>query len=414
MDSLSRSPETGRVQVMSRAELAGCVRWTQSFSGERKDLRYYALLEDTLSDGFEYRYFAVVEPSGAIGAIQPFFLIEQDLFVGAGPRVTALVSKVRRLWPRFLKLRTLMVGCVTGEAQLDARCDETARSLSRLLSEHITGHAIRQGASLIVLKEFPARYRDPLEEFVERGFKRIPSMPMTRLNIDYASFDEYMTKALNSATRKKLRKKFQATASALPIELSIVSDVKPYIDEVYPLYLQVYNRSKLHFEKLTRDYFCELGRTAGDRAKFFLWRQGGSIVAFCACLTQGDSFYAEYVGFDYRIALDQHLYHYAVRDMITWAIGKKFKWFRSSGLNYDPKLHLRHQLDPVDLYVKHISPIGNAIMHQLLPWIEPVRQDKTLPKFANYSDLWVEPRKRPPAAAEISPEEQVAPTFASG
>jgi hypothetical protein len=74
-------------------------------------------------------------------------------------------------------------------------------------------------------------------------------------------------------------------------------------------------------------------------------------------MVQGDSLYAEHVGFDYTVALDLHLYHYAVRDMISWGISKGYKWFRSSGLNYDPKLHMRHRLDPIDLYVRHTSAL---------------------------------------------------------
>lgn len=378
------------VRVLERRDLAGCDRWRDSFSRECKDNRYYELVEDTLKEGFEYRYFAVLDDAGRIAAIQPFFLLTQDLATGAGPKLAALVRGVRRAWPGFLQLRTLMVGCVAGEAHLDTSQDADAEPLARLLSAEIEGHARQLGARLVVLKEFPARYRAPLEEFVRRGFTRIPSMPMTRLNIDYASFDDYMTRALNSATRKKLRKKFGAAAAAPPIELKIVDDIEPIIDEIYPLYLQVYRRSRMHFEKLSKDYLCGLGQKIGGKARFFVWRQGGTAVAFCACLLQGDSFHAEYVGFDYEVALDQHLYHYIVRDMISWAIGRKLKWFRSTGLNYDPKLHLRHQLDPVDLYVKHTCPVRNSMLRRLLPWLAPVRQDKTLPKFANYRDLWAD------------------------
>jgi hypothetical protein len=65
-----------------------------------------------------------------------------------------------------------------------------------------------------------------------------------------------------------------------------------------------------------------------------------------------------------------------------------YKWFQSSGLNYDPKLHLRYRLKPVDLYVKHTSPLVNALLRPALPWLEPTRYDKTLKKFPNYSELW--------------------------
>ena len=172
------------------------------------------------------------------------------------------------------------------------------------------------------------------------------------------------------------------------IAMSVVDDVTSVIDDVYPLYLQVYNRSKLHFEKLTASFFSGLGRLMPDKVRFFLWRQNGQIVAFTLCMIEGDSIYAEYIGLDYSVALELHLYHYAVRDMISWAISQGYKWLCSSGLNYDPKLHLRHLLDPIDLYVRHISVTANAVLKRILPVIEPTHYDPILKKFPNYDELW--------------------------
>jgi predicted N-acyltransferase len=280
------------------------------------------------------------------------------------------------------------VGCAAGEGHLDNVDVMQSHCQPQLLASAIVIHACRLKVSLIVLKEFPAKYRDPLQCFLQCGFTRVPSLPMTKLNIDYTNFDEYMNKALNSATRTKLRKKFRAATQAAPIEMSVVDDITPVVDHIYPLYLQVYERSKLHFEKLTKEYFCRLGREMPDKVRFFIWYQNARIVAFTLCMTEGNAIYAEYIGLDYSVALDLHLYHYAVRDMITWSIANGYKWFRSSGLNYDPKLHLRNLLDPIDLYVRHISGIKNAILKWVLPLIEPTRYDKTLKRFPNYSELW--------------------------
>jgi hypothetical protein len=379
--------QLGSVGVVSRAELAECSQWTSAFAGKRKDHRYYELVEDTVRQQFEYRYFTIKNERGAVRAIQPFFILDQDLIAGVGPRIGAAINSIRRVWPRFLKMRTLMVGCTAGEGHLDG--DELLLgSNARLLASDIVVHARSLQAPLIVLKEFPAKYRSTLKCFLDHGFSRVPSLPMTRLNIDYPSFDEYMNKALNSATRRKLRKKFKSALQGPPIEMSVVDDVTSIIGEVYPLYLQVYERSKLHFEKLTSEFFCGLGRRMPDKVRFFVWRQNKRIIAFSLCMPEHDALYAEYVGFDYSVALTLHLYHYVVRDMTSWAIANGYKSFRSSGLNYDPKLHLRHLLDPIDLYVRHASPVANAILKRVLPLIEPTRYDPTLKKFSNYDELW--------------------------
>jgi len=380
--------ESFSLSVVSRAEFSGCAPWTSTFIDQRKDYRYYEILDDTLRGHFEHRYFAIVDSRGHVRAIQPFFLVDQDILEGLGAERIYWISLVRRFYPRFFKLRALMVGCSAGEAHLAATETLPIDIVAETLSNGIVKQARSLNAQIIVLKEFPSRYRNILHYFVQRGFARAPSMPMTMLDIGYDSFEAYMAKALKSSARKKLRKKLEATAGITDIRLSVTDDAASFVDEIYPLYLQVFDRSRMQFEKLTKDFFRQLGQRMSDKVRFFAWRRGNTLMAFSLCMVQGDSLYAEYVGFDYSVALDLHLYHYVVRDMIRWGISKGYKWFRSSGLNYDPKLHMRHRLDPIDLYVRHTSALPNAIFRLALPWIVPVRYDATLKLFPNYKELW--------------------------
>ncbi len=380
--------ESFSISVVSRAELSECAPWTSTFTDQRKDYRYYEILDDTLQGNFEYRYFAIVDSNGHVRAVQPFFLVDQDILEGLGAERIHWISRVRRFYPRFLKLRTLMVGCSAGEGHLAATETLPVDIVAETLSNGIIKQARLLNAKLIVLKEFPSCYRKLLRCFGQCGFARAPSMPMTMLDIRYDSFDAYMAKALKSSSRKKLRKNLEATAGVSDIRMSVADDAARFVDEIYPLYLQVFERSRMQFEKLTKDFFLQIGQRMNDKVRFFTWRRGNVLVAFSLCMVQGDSLYAEYVGFDYAVALDLHLYHYVVRDMINWGISKGYKWFRSSGLNYDPKLHMRHRLDPTDLYVRHTSILANAIFKLALPWIFPVRYDATLKLFANYKDLW--------------------------
>ena len=382
-----RTATRGSVEVMSRGEVMGCARWASAFAGRHKDHRYYELVEDTIHPDFVFRYFAIKDEDGSVRAVQPFFIIDQDLLLGTNTRLGGVIGFIRRLWPRFMKMRTLMVGCAAGEGHLDG-AEQLHRASAEILAASITGLAREMNAPLIVLKEFSAQYRDSLQCLVHHGFTRVPSMPNTRLNIDYANFDDYMNKALGQEMRRNLRRKFRAAEKASVIEMTVVNDVAPIVKDIYPLYLKVYERSNLQFEKLTERYFCGLGRLMPEKARFFVWRQGKTIVAFMSCLVEGDELCAEYIGLEYPVALDLHLYFYSFRDVVSWAIANGFKWYRSSALNYDPKFHLKHSLDPLDLYVRHTSKFINPIFRRLLPLLEPTRNDKTLPKFSNYADLW--------------------------
>ena len=211
---------------------------------------------------------------------------------------------------------------------------------------------------------------------------------MTSLDISYDSFDDYAARALSRATRKDLRRKFAAAARASPIEISVLTDISPLIDEVFPLYLQVYERSNLHFEKLTPQYLCELGRRMPDKARFFVWRQDGRVVAASVCIVHGATIHDEYIGLDYTVALDLHLYHLTFRDIVSWAIANGYRRYVSNGLSYDPKLHLKCRLEPLDLYVRHTSPAIHWALAVVLRLVEPTRYDRNLKLFSNYPELW--------------------------
>jgi Peptidogalycan biosysnthesis/recognition len=388
IDSAGSAARPGRtIRIASRDEIARLPHWQSAFAQERKDHRFYELIEDTLRDGFSYGYL-VIEDDRTVCAVQPIFLLDQDLLAGLGERVKKLVVGGRRLWPRFMFARTLMVGCAAGEGHLDGD-DATKFATAEALGRSLPELAGKLNCAMIVLKEFPAKYRAPLQCLRDAGFTRVPSMPMTTLDIDYRNFDDYLSKSLSPRTRGKVRRKLRAAERAQPaITMSVVTDVTSHIDEVYPLYEKVFERSPLQFEKLSREFLCEIGRRIPDKVRFFIWRQENHIIAFGLCMVQDDSICHEYVGFDYSVAFELNLYYRVFHDIIEWAIANGYKRFYSGSLNYDPKWHLRHSLYPVDLYVRHTSGPINAVFSWLLPLMEPTRSDPVLPNFHNYRDLW--------------------------
>jgi Acetyltransferase (GNAT) domain len=378
----------GAASAVARTELAHVPEWAGSFAGRHMDHRYYELVEDTIEPAFSYRYFVIRDRSGKCAAVQPFFVMDVDLLTAAGASWLHFASIVRRFWPRFMLVRSLMVGCSGGPGALGGKDEQTRRQCAEQLLDAALSEARRTAARQVVLKEFRKQDRSALRCFLDRGFLRIPSLPMSSVGICHASFEEYAKSSLGRATRKNLRRKFKAAARRAPIELSVLTYVGEIVDELYPLYLQVYERSHLRFEKLTKEFLVELGRRMPDRVRFFVWRQNGRAVAFSICLVAGDTIYDEYIGLDYSIAFELHLYHLSYRDILAWAMKNGYKRYVSMGVSYRPKLHLGHRLEPLDLYVRHSSPLINAVFRLFLPLVGPVSRDKTLARFANYKELW--------------------------
>jgi hypothetical protein len=379
-------PHGGAAKVVTCTQLEGSLAWPRAFQNKCKDHRFYEIIEKTLANDFDYRYWLLEDRDGNIRAIQPMFFVRQNLVEGVPGRVRSIVDFIRKKFPRFLTMRVLMVGCAAGEGHLGA-CDANDEPwVAEALHASLRTYARQNKAALVVLKDFPAKYRPTLREFSSNGYVRLPSMPMTRLSLKHASFDDYLA-SLGYITRKGLRRKFRKAERAARIDMEVVTDITPHVDEIYPLYLQVHDRSAMKFEQLTKDYFCKLGQIMPERVRFFIWRQNGKIIAFSCCLIHDRRIYDECLGLDYEVALDLHLYFYTLRDVLKWAMDHDLEEYCSAPLNYDPKLHLGCKLMPLDLYVRHTRPALNPIFRRALKYLEPTRHDPVLRQFPNADEL---------------------------
>jgi hypothetical protein len=130
--------------------------------------------------------------------------------------------------------------------------------------------------------------------------------------------------------------------------------------------------------RITREYFFHLSLTMPERCRFFIWRQGGRAVAFSYCTVWGTTICDHDFGLDYSVANELHLCYVSFRDIIEWALQHGDRTSRGASFNYDPKMHLRLQLEPVDLFVRHRSPACNFLLQHFAPRFLPVQSDPVL------------------------------------
>jgi predicted N-acyltransferase len=234
-----------------------------------------------------------------------------------------------------------------------------------------------------LFKDFPAVYRGALAPLAEHGYRRVPSMPACKLDFAFASFEGYMKDVLG----RKLRYKYIKLNKKPPIPWEVLTDVTPIAGELYELYRQTHERSKMRFERLTPEFFALIGREMPEVARYFVWRVEGKIAAFALCLVHEGTMYHLNIGFDYSVSFDLQLYYVTIRDLFQWALDHGLRHYVTGQLNYDPKLHLKMTLDPLDLYARHTSRFVNPLFKLALGFLQPVRHDPVIKQFPNYNEL---------------------------
>src|SRR5258707_1320383 len=73
--------------------------------------------------------------------------------------VRGIVGLIRKKFPRFLTMGVLMVGCAAGEGHLGACDSKDEPWVAEALPATLKIYARKNKAGVIVLKDFPAKYR---------------------------------------------------------------------------------------------------------------------------------------------------------------------------------------------------------------------------------------------------------------
>ncbi|MBA3962244.1 MAG: GNAT family N-acetyltransferase [Chthoniobacterales bacterium] len=369
----------GTAAIYARAADVSPALWAETFGEQEKDLRYYELLERTMARGFLYRYLVLFTPNDKPFALQPLILVEQDLAISLGERTKRALAEARKFLPRLMCSRMLIAGCLVGNGYFGVSKDFSDERAFEILAEALLYYAARENIPFLIVKDFPARRREEMRPLVQAGFTRLDGFPPLRLDLDFANFEEYLSGRLSKITRKSLRRKFRAAANAEPpITLEVRNNCRSVIDEIYPLYLEVARRSTIKFEVLTREYFLDASLTMPERCRFFIWRQAGKAVAFSYCTVWNGTIFDHDLGLDYAVAHELNLYYLSFRDILRWALRHGYRRYRTSPFNYDPKMHLRLELEAVDLFVRHRSHLLNFLLRHLAPRFAPAKSDPVL------------------------------------
>src|SRR5262245_17377403 len=153
----------GMAKVVTLAELQNCGAWRRALQSKCKDRRYYEIVEETLECGFEHYYLVLEDTSGNTRAIQPVFFVRQNLVEGVPGKIRSIVDGIRKVFPDFLTMRVLMIGCGAGTGDLGA-CDERDEPwVANALKATLRIYAKQNKASLVAFKDFRANYRSRLE-----------------------------------------------------------------------------------------------------------------------------------------------------------------------------------------------------------------------------------------------------------
>jgi len=195
----------------------------------------------------------------------------------------------------------------------------------------VNGLVQRQGRrqSLTIIKDIPdaspflpdednALASELARAAVSRGFIQVEGQALAYLPLDFSGIGGYFA-MLSPGRRKDLRRKMR-TRGAIDVDVMSLGDPRcndaAFLEELYGMYMEVYEQSQIHFDLLSPGFFAALLGGAGGAVNGVVvcYRHRGVLAGCNISLIHNGLFIDKYIGLRYPMARDLNLY------FVSWVV----------------------------------------------------------------------------------------------
>lgn len=346
--------------------------WTKLESPFIEDYDFFCALDESNFPEFTFFYLIIFDGDEPLAGTT-LFMMNFPLDLATDGVVLKLLTFFKKFFPRILAPRMLFCGLPMGPGRILIKSENKKVMMTlQLALDHL---AQAEAASIIAFKDFDKKAQSMLAQYLDKNFFMVESFPTTEMELMFNDFDHYL-KSLSSVSRSGLKRKLKKVDGKVKIDLEVTNQLDDKtLNAIHQLYLQTYQKNEMSLEKITPEFFKKVSEFMPNETKIFLWRINEKIVGFAFCLAKGDHFIDYYLGFDYSVAFDYHLYDIRFRDLMKWCIHHNIKTYEMGQTSYEPKRRLGFKLVPLYFYIKHTNKIMNVCCRFLVRFIRPSNFD---------------------------------------
>ncbi|MGV8075653.1 MAG: peptidogalycan biosysnthesis protein [Syntrophobacteraceae bacterium] len=244
-----------------------------------KKYDFLRIIESSNINDCIYRYLMVYEYETLV-ASATLFCMKFQLDILSPEFIKKASSFIRKFYPGFLTLSLLGCGpvlstCTDSVSVSDANYFQ---DVLPLIAAEMQCLAKEKRCHLVLFKDITAGKVHYFDNLKSMGFLKLYNLPNSVLDIRWNSFSEYV-----EGLRKKYRQVMKKNLSRINnngIQVSLHEDWASIGKDLWPLYMNVYNKSDYKFEKLTEKFFESMPLHMQGGSKVILFRSMEKTVAF--------------------------------------------------------------------------------------------------------------------------------------
>jgi predicted N-acyltransferase len=339
------------------------------------DPRFLRAVERSMSAEADFCNIVFRDPAGAAAGAAFLSLYPIDGLLLAPERWKKLGTRLRRLWPNFLKVKVLFCGCPvsTGESHLRIAPGADHRAMLRQLDRLMVRLARTRRTRFVVFKEFGADEIARTDALLDLDYVRADSLPMNDFPARFRDF-EHVCASIRSRYRNQIRrsrKKFAHSGLRVLHSRGGEGIDKVYTEDIHRLYLAVLHHAEVKLECLPAEFFRELARQFPEDAAFTLIYRGERVVAFVCGVFDRETYHNLFCGFDYELNEETDLYFNLIYEDLDYALRQNVRSLHVGQTANEFKSRMGCYLEPRFFYVKALGPGLQPLVRAGRPYLFP-------------------------------------------
>ncbi|MFH1189934.1 MAG: GNAT family N-acetyltransferase [Candidatus Omnitrophota bacterium] len=340
-----------RTRVFRRVEGISSESWNRIYPDVLEGYDFFRAMDESHLDQFSLYYIAAYKGRNVVG-IAECFLMNYSLDTSINGPLRRVSNSIKRVKGDIFSLRAFICGMPFGLGRLGLADDVDKDKVIHVILRRMEQIAKKEKCIILAFKDFGESYSGMLAPLLSEGFVKLDSLPTTELIVRFKDFEDYLG-SISAASRYDLRRKFRRVDGRAKFDMKIVGALTDHeLKDAYRLYLEIVDRHDMGFELLPMSFFRNISAYMPKETKYFLWYLDGKLVAFLLCLVSKDRLLDYYVGMDYSVAHEYHLYFIKFRDVMNWCIEHGIKIYEMGVTGYEPKRRLGFDFIPLYIYAK--------------------------------------------------------------
>jgi predicted N-acyltransferase len=324
---------------------------------------YLAAIEGSQVHDCQYFYPVIFNLRNEIVAHACVYTITTDFAQLLPQPVQRVVRVVRRWWPRFLCARItecaapLMVG-----HSLSIRDGEDQARLLCKLADAASDIAHAQHSSIVVMRDFLEPECARLDGLLAHGFRRVSNRPLARIEVRWASYDEYLA-SMRARYRKDIKRRLDAAAQAgqaVVTEHDFGDDADTWARQARTVHA---NTKGFKREAPTADYYANVAGKLADRSRMLAVTQAGRRIAHGLVLMDHTATIATFFGREPGQPGKE--WFLLINEVIRLGIERRSRYIQLGLGSYDAKALVGATIEPVFIYCRSTMRMIDWLMRRV-------------------------------------------------